>query len=103
MEEPFHYTPQCSAPGCDRPATLKLGAPWSNGRSHELKNYGLACDQHRDGLLADARRRRQGLALAEGETVGDVGVYRLDPLQRDSLLTRLPEEPDGLEPDPGPS
>ena len=63
----FQYQPTCSATDCTNAAAYKVAAPWSNGTSRELKNYGLACEQHRDSLLAagpgasqgpQARRRR---------------------------------------------
>lgn len=92
MEPPvFRYQPRCSATHCDQPAVYKVAAPWSNGTSHELKNYGLACEDHRDSQRARAQIHRQGLALAEGETLGAVGLYRLDVGKRDAELTRLPD------------
>jgi hypothetical protein len=90
-QKPFQYTPRCSAQYCDQPATLKVAAPWSNGRSHELKNYGLACEAHRDSMLVRAQLHRQGLTLADGETLGAVGLYRLEDGHRDVELTRLPD------------
>jgi hypothetical protein len=89
--KPFHYQPLCSANGCGKPAVFKVAAPWSSGASHELKNYGLACDDHRDSLLARAQLHRQGVALAEGENLGAVGLYRLEPGRRDVELNRLPD------------
>jgi hypothetical protein len=88
---PFHYQPKCSAPGCDRVAVYKVAASWSDGTSRELKNYGLACEQHRETQLARARSHREGLKLAEGELVGEVGLYQLLPGLRDAELTRLPD------------
>jgi hypothetical protein len=87
----FRYVVRCSAPGCNQPASYKVAAPWSNGTSHELKNYGLACEAHRDSQLALARVHREGLPLAEGETVGAVGLYHLEPGRRDVALRRLPD------------
>ena len=89
----FQYTPTCSSAKCGQPACYKIAAPWSNGTSHELKNYGLACEAHRDSQLALAQLHRQGLLLAEGETVGSVGLYQLDPGRRDVQLTRFPDHP----------
>ena len=71
------------------PALYKLAATWSDGTSRELKNYGLACEAHRDSQLARAQIHSQGVALAEGETVGKVGVYRLKTGVRDVALVRL--------------
>jgi hypothetical protein len=90
MDNPtFRYQPACSAGGCDRPATYKVAAPWSDGTSRELKNYGTACEEHRTELLAGARERRQRLALSEGETVGQVGLYELATGRHDAELKRL--------------
>jgi hypothetical protein len=89
---PFQYQPTCSAPSCGQPAVYKVAAPWSDGKkSQELKNYGLACDAHRASQLARAQLHRQGLQLAEGETLGPVGLYRLEPGRRDHELKRLPD------------
>lgn len=84
----FHYQPKCSTPGCSHPAVYKVGATWSDGTSRELKNYGLACEAHRDGLLARARQRRDQLRLAEGESAGPVVLYRLEPGRRDTALSQ---------------
>ncbi len=93
MEErpPFHYVPQCSSAGCGKPAVFKIAAPWSNGTSHELKNYGLACEDHRTSLLAVARLHRGSLSVADGETLGTVGLYTLEAGRRDVALRRLPD------------
>lgn len=89
--KPFRYRPVCSSPRCDETAVYKVAAPWSSGTSHELKTYGLACEAHRDSQRALAQVRRQGLALADGEALGAVGLYRLEPGRRDPELTRLPD------------
>ncbi len=88
---PFRYSQTCSSPGCEQPATYKVAAPWSHGRSHELKTYGLACESHRDSLLTQAKLHRQGLSTAEGEVVGSVGLYPMAAGRRDAQLTRLPD------------
>lgn len=87
----FQYTPRCSAPGCDQPAVYKVGASWSDGKSRELKNYGLACEAHRGSQLTRGQIHRQGLVLADGETVGQVGLFELRPKTRDSALPRMPD------------
>ena len=87
----FQYEPTCSAPNCGKAALYKVAAPWSNGTSRELKNYGLACDEHRDSQLALAQLHRKDLKLADGETVGQVGLYQLIPGKRDAELPRLPD------------
>jgi hypothetical protein len=87
----FHYLPTCSESGCKQPALYKLGAVWSDGTSQELKNYGLACEAHRECQLARAHRHRDGLRLADGETVGPIGLYVLEHGRRDSELNRAPQ------------
>jgi hypothetical protein len=91
--KPFHYQPTCSSPRCGKPALFKIAAPWSNGTSRELKSYGLACEDHRDSQLALAKIHGKGITLAEGETLGDVGLYRLDLGRRDLELVRFPDHP----------
>ena len=89
----FQYVPRCSTTGCDQPAGFKVAALWSNGTSRELKNYGLACDDHRQAQLERARRNCDLMLLAEGESIGEIGLYALVPGHRDLELQRLPEPP----------
>jgi hypothetical protein len=86
---PFAYRPSCSSPGCRRPAVYKIAAAWSDGASRELKNYGLACELHRESQLTAARRRDQAVKRSEGESVGPVELYVLRPDCRDVDLSRL--------------
>ena len=88
-ERGFHYRPRCSAPNCDQPATYKVGAIWSDGTSRELKNYGLACEAHRQPQLDRARQHRDRLRLGDGETVGPVTLYLLEPGRRDTELSQV--------------
>jgi hypothetical protein len=90
-KSPFQYHPKCSTAKCDQPAVYKVAAAWSSGTSRELKNYGLACEAHRDAQLALAQQHRQGLKVAEGESVGPIGLYQLVPGKRDNELSRLPD------------
>src|SRR5262249_34409696 len=85
----FHYAPKCSDPGCGQPAGYKIGAVWSDGTSRELKNYGLACEAHREAQLERARVRRDGLRLADGESVGPVSLFALQAGRRDSELATV--------------
>ncbi len=87
----FHYQPICSAPGCQEAAVYKVAAPWSNGLSHELKNYGLACADHRESQLLIAQQHRELLKVAEEETVGSVQLYQLVPGRRDVELSKVPD------------
>jgi hypothetical protein len=88
-ERPFRYPPGCSTPGCSTPALYKIAASWSDGSSRELKNYGLACDQHRDHELAFARQRHERLPRGEDEIVAPVELYPLIPGCRDRDLEPL--------------
>jgi hypothetical protein len=85
----FHYEPKCSTNDCDQPAIYKVAATWSSGTSRELKNYGLTCEAHREAQLARAREQRAALKTAEGESVGDVSLFRLVPGHRDAELSRV--------------
>jgi hypothetical protein len=87
----FRYQPTCSAEGCTDPASYKVAASWSDGTSWELKNYGLACEAHKASLLTRARLHREGLVLADGEVIGEVGLFQLRANARDADLVRLPE------------
>jgi hypothetical protein len=89
LEPQFRYRPCCSAVGCEAPALYKIAATWSGGSSRELKNYGLACEQHREEALESARRHLQGLRLAEDETVGSLDLYLLREGCRDAELEPL--------------
>jgi hypothetical protein len=90
-ERVFRYQPACGAPGCQALAVYKVAAAWSDGTSRELKNYGLACEAHRDSQLARARDDHRGLRLADGETVGAVELYVLREGCRDAELARVSE------------
>jgi hypothetical protein len=85
----FRYRPTCSHEGCRRPARYKIAAPWSCGDLAELRNYGLACEEHSEELLDRAQSSRRQLVLDKGETLGEVGLYRLVPGLRDAELSRV--------------
>ena len=89
---PFCYRPACSATACDRPAHYKIAAAWSDGTSRELKNYGLACEDHRESQLTAAQSRLRALKLSDGESVGPVELYVLRTGCRDVDLTPLADE-----------
>jgi hypothetical protein len=88
-DQSFRYRPGCSAIGCDETAVYKIAATWSDGTSRELKNYGLACEAHRDSQLEVARLHHIGLRLSEGETVGPVELYLSLSGCRDTQLSRF--------------
>jgi hypothetical protein len=92
QEPVFRYSPCCTAPGCVQPPLYKIAAPWSDGVSHELKNYGLACEAHKRSQLELARQHHRNLKLAEGETVGPVDLYLLQSGRRDAELSRVGDQ-----------
>jgi len=81
MDEPtFHYSIACSSPGCSEAPRYKIAAAWSDGPLRELKNYGLACERHRESLLARALGQRERLAVRDDEQIGPVEVFELPRL-----------------------
>jgi hypothetical protein len=95
LEPHFRYRPGCSAARCQEAAIYKIAATWSDGTSRELKNYGLACERHREQELAAARRHHEGLRLAADEIVGPVSLYLLRPGCRDAELVPFGTEATG--------
>ena len=82
----------CSMSDCQKPAQYKLGAPWSNGRVSELKNYGLACEEHLGPLFRSAEDRRAQYKAAPGETIDHIHIYRYETGQLDKQHPRLVEQ-----------
>ncbi len=70
---------KCSVHGCDAQATTKIAAPWTYGRFSEMKTYGYACPSHSETVVEFAESRPRPKRLAEGETLGEVGLYDLEP------------------------
>ena len=85
------YPVLCYAPGCGRPAHFKIAARWSDGVTHELKTYSLACPDCLPGLFAKAAVKQRACRLAAGETLEPPGVYELTRGARDQQLVRRPE------------
>ena len=71
------YPVRCYAPGCSELAVYKVAARWSDGNTHELKTYSLACPACLSGLFAAAVVKRAACRLAPGETLEEPGVYEL--------------------------
>lgn len=90
------YPVLCYAPGCSTPAAFKVAARWSDGHTHELKTYALACPDCLPALFARAVVKRAACRLAPGESLEEPGVYELRPGDRDKTLTRRPDLEDQL-------
>lgn len=82
------YPVICYAPGCGQPARFKIAARWSDGITHELKTYSLACEKCLTKLLADARKKQAECRLTTGETLEPPGIYEWTKGQRDRQLSR---------------
>jgi hypothetical protein len=90
-EKTFRYATACTFPGCRDAPRYKVAAAWSYGPLRELKNYGLACERHRDCLLDRARQHRESLAVGDDETVGPVEVHEVTAGHRDVESPLRPE------------
>lgn len=71
------YPVICYAPGCGAAARMKIAARWSDGTTHELKTYFLACEACAPALLTAARAKRKKCRLTVGETLDQPAVYEL--------------------------
>ena len=86
-----HYPVICYAPGCSNEAAFKVAAQWSDGITHELKTYYLACPACLADLYARAWRKRAACRLAPGESLEEPGIYELHRGERDRALLRRRE------------
>jgi hypothetical protein len=85
------YVIHCTASGCAAPAQYKIAAEWSDGSTHELKTYGLACAAHLAPLFQRAVEKATHCHLAEGESLSRPGIYELATGKRDRALKRVAE------------
>jgi hypothetical protein len=85
------YPVTCYAEGCDREATYKIAARWSDGVTRELKTYFLACPNCLQKLYPIAKRKHAACRLAAGETLGEPQVFELQRGSRDQQLIHRPE------------
>jgi hypothetical protein len=84
----LRYPVLCYAPGCGKPAVFKIAARWSDGVTHELKTYALACEGCLTALFARSCARQRVCRTAAGETLEVPGIYELAHGTRDRELTR---------------
>jgi hypothetical protein len=82
------YPVMCYAPGCANRAAFKVAARWSDGVTHELKTYYLACADCLPKLYASAVKKRAACRLAPGERLEAPGIYELTRGERDKDLKR---------------
>jgi hypothetical protein len=85
------YPVICYTADCSNPAAYKIAARWSDGVTHELKTYYLACAACLPKLYASAVTKRAACRLAPGETLEKPGIYELNRGERDKALKRRPD------------
>jgi hypothetical protein len=78
----------CTMPGCAGPAEYKIACRWRHGLHGGLKTYEFSCEDHLAPLFRDAEARWLGYEPVGGETVEELGVYRLLPGRGDRELQR---------------
>ena len=89
------YPVRCYASQCEALAAFKIAARWSDGTTHELKTYFLACPECLPKLYAEALVRRKACRLSTGETLEEPGIYDLHRGERDRTLKRRTELEEG--------
>ncbi len=85
------YPVLCYTPECGKTAAYKVAARWSDGVTHELKTYGLACEKCLPAWFRRARERQAVCRRTTGESLDSPGIYRMSPGERDQQLERLTE------------
>ena len=71
------YEIRCGAPGCEKLASLKIAARWTNAESQEYKTYSICCEACRDRELKSAKNRRANCRIAPGEEIGELEILAL--------------------------
>ncbi|MBY0588531.1 hypothetical protein K2X85_15250 [bacterium] len=83
----WDMTVYCSHPDYRRsPARYKIAAAWTGGDYSELKTYGFADDDCVLDVFRAAAARLTRFRSCEGETVGELRIYRLDTERSDLKL-----------------
>lgn len=85
------YVVRCTFDGCSEPARFKVAAHWSDGSTHELKTYGLACLEHVAAIFFRAQVSRSHCRLTDGESLEAPGIYVLQREARGRELIRASE------------
>ena len=83
------YVVRCTVQCCQELARYKIAAEWSDGSVHELKTYGLACENHLEVLFRRSLEKHQKCRQADGETLSAPQVFRIESGRRDPELVRL--------------
>ena len=84
------FVVRCTDNQCaDREAKYKIAAEWSGGGYSELKTFGFADDECLERVFKAARERAAKIRIVEGEGLGDLRIYQLQPKRHDFELERM--------------
>jgi hypothetical protein len=83
------YPVLCEGPKCRQLAVYKIAARWSDGKTSELKTYGLACEKCLPALYQASIKRQLTARTLPGEVGEHPGIYRLHGGDRDRDLVRM--------------
>ena len=85
----FDTTIYCSHPKhSSETATYKIAAEWTGGDHSELKTYGFANDACIVDVYRSAQERASRFRPCDGEILGDLRIFRLNPIHHDYELQR---------------
>ncbi|MSR53332.1 MAG: hypothetical protein EXS09_08580 [Gemmataceae bacterium] len=85
------YPVKCTSQDCPHEAAFKIASRWSDGVTHELKTYFLACEACGSELFAKALEKKAACRLTANESLGDPEVFELTRGHRDRQLVRRQE------------
>jgi hypothetical protein len=92
------YLIHCQHSGCERLATFKIAARWSDGITEELKTYALCCEACLRDCFERSRHKRASCRLGAGEILETPGIYGLNSGKRDRSLERRRDLEETLSP-----
>jgi hypothetical protein len=84
----LEYPVSCQAVVCKNPAQFKIASQWSDGVTHELKTYSLACAACLPSLLRQAREHQKACPRSTGESLGKPGIYERNNPRNSRELSR---------------
>lgn len=92
MKNSTVFAVNCTDPQRHRfPAKYKIAAEWIGGGFSELKTFGFADDECIEPMYRSAVLRAAAIRFSEGERLGDVHIYLLNPKIHDCDLPRALE------------
>lgn len=89
MRKNVDFTVYCSdSERNTSPARYKIAAEWTGGGFTELKTFGFADDTCLERVFRKAEERAQKFRAADGESLGEMGVYLMEKGRHDYELVR---------------